>query len=95
LNQTPILSDQPLLSTSPSTSPTHSGGGVSRLATHAHKSKTSPTGASARERGADDGSMRRSSDSEIQRHGVKVRGAIPSHVRTSHSHSRSIDETLK
>ena len=93
LNQTSLLSDQPLLSTSPSTSPTHSGGGVSRLATHSHKSKTSPTG--ARERGADDGSARRLSDSELQRHGVKLRGAIPSHVRSSHSHSRSIDETLK
>ena len=96
LNQTSILSDQPLLSTSPSTSPTHSGGGVSRLATHSHKSKTSPTGgAGLRERGADDGSVRRLSDSELQRHGVKLRGVIPSHVRTSHSHSRSIDETLK
>ena len=97
LNQTTSLSsDQPLLSTSPSTSPTHSGGGVSRLATHSHKSKTSPTG--ARERGiggADDSSVRRLSDSELQRHGVKLRGVIPTHVRSSHSHSKSIDETLK
>lgn len=101
LNQTTSLTpDQPILGTSPSTSPTHSGGGVSRLATHSHKSKTSPTG--VRERGigggggADDSSVRRLSDSELQRHGVRLRpGAIPSHVRSSHSHSRSIDETLK
>lgn len=93
LNQTSLSSDQPLLSTSPSTSPTHSGG-VSRLATHSHKSKTSPTGARG-ERGVDDSSVRRLSDSELQRHGVKLRGPIPSHVRSSHSHSRSIDETLK
>ena len=92
LNQSTSSSDQSLLGTSPSTSPTHSGG-VSRLATHAHKSKTSPTGGT-KERG-DEGSVRRLSDSELQRHGVKLRGVIPGHVRSSHSHSRSIDETLK
>ena len=95
LNQSSLSSDQSLHSTSPSTSPTHSGSGsVSRLATHSHKPKTSPTG--TRERtAADDGSVRRLSDSELQRHGVKLRGVIPSHVKSSHSHSRSIDETLK
>ena len=116
LNQTSSSSEQSLLgasSSSPSTSPTHSMGGVSRLATHSHmaassKSKTSPPGGPGRERSGavygDDSSIRRLSDSELQRHRVKPRVQsthvppvlpVPSHVRASHSHSRSIDETLK
>ena len=79
----------------------HIAGGASS------KTKTSPTGGARESIGAaigSEGGVRRLSDSELQRHRVKPRVSpggggmplpLPSHVKSSHNHSRSIDETMK
>ena len=83
---------QPPINSSPSTSPTHSGG-ISSLATHSivatrrQDSKVSPPHPER------PGSPRRSSDSELHRLGVRP---VPRSVtQPLYGHSRPIDSTFK